>query len=113
MAGFRSLSKPVFILLGFIIVASIYSLQSSYSLPSAVDLKNVDIKSHVPESFGKIAGAMAESTPNPPLGGQDEKDKIVHVVMFEFTPETPKNQAKLVRGDHVRMEKNEMLTKSS
>ena len=37
MAGFRSLSKPVFILLGFIIVASIYSLQSSYSLPAAVD----------------------------------------------------------------------------
>lgn len=99
MAGFRSLSKPVVILLGFIIVASIYSLQSSYSLPAAVDLKNVDIKSHVPnvpKSFGKIAGAMAESTPNPPVGGQDEEDKIVHVVMFEFAKETPKNQAKLV-----------------
>lgn len=100
MAGFRSLSKPVFILLGFIIVASIYSLQSSYSLPSAVDLKNVDIKSHVPESFGKIAGTMAESTPNPPVGGQDEKDKIVHVVMFEFTKETPKNQVKLVSNSN-------------
>lgn len=99
MAGFRSLSKPVFILLGFIIIASIYSLQSSYSLPAAVDLKNVDIKSHVPnvpKSFGKIAGAMAESTPNPPVGGQDEQGKIVHVVMFEFTKEAPKNQAKLV-----------------
>lgn len=96
MAGFRSLSKPVFIVLALFAVATIYSLQSSYSLPSAVDLQKVDIKSHVPESFGKIAGAMAESTPNPPVGEKGEQDKVVHVVMFEFTKETPNNQAKLV-----------------
>lgn len=89
MAGFRSLSKPIFVLLAFIVIGTVYSLQSSYSLPSAVDLQK--IKPHVPKSFEKIAGAMAESTPNPPVEG-----KIMHVVMFEFKPDAAKSQVKLV-----------------
>ena len=93
MAGFRSLSKPLFLLLAIIVVTTLYSLQSSYSLPSAVDLQK--IKPHVPESIGKIAGAMAESTPNPPATAGSSK--IVHVVMFEFNKEAEKSQVKLVR----------------
>lgn len=89
MAGFRSLSKPLFLLLAFIIAGTVYSLQSSYSLPSTVDLQK--IKPHVPKSLEKIAGAMAESTINSPVEAE-----IVHVVMFEFKPDAEKSQVKLV-----------------
>lgn len=89
MTGIRSLSKPLFVILAFICVGTLYSLQSSYALPSAVDLKT--ITPHVPKSIEKIAGAMAESTPSTPING-----KIVHVVMFEFKPDAEKSQVKLV-----------------